>query len=251
MRPHFAAFACGAALAGPALAGAWPQAEEHGFALNQAGYATGGQGDGRLVFDGYGEAGLGGGWTAVFAFDSDLDRATSQSVWRAGGGLRYSLSLDGLPGWHFSAEATLRYQGHESLVLDPVFAGDGLGGGLRLDAGVSFELLGRPAFADLGIAYTHRRLAPAETRIELSAGIDVDPAVQLGASYAATFAPGEFFEPGAYEKHEVQTWTRWRIDADYALSLSLSYTVAADRAPVETAIRLGLWTFFYPEPEAP
>ena len=70
-----------------------------------------------------------------------------------------------------------------------------------------------------------------------SAGIDVDPAVQLGASYAATFAPGEFYEPLAYEKHEIQTWTRWRIDADYALSLSVSHTLAADRAPVETAIR--------------
>lgn len=251
MKARWLAAALAAPLAPAALAGAWPQPEDHGFSLNQTGYAMGEAGEGRLLFDGYGEAGLGGGWTAVFAFDSDLDRATAQSVWRAGGGLRYSLVLDDLPGWRFSAEATLRYQGHESLIADPAFAGDGLGGGLRLDAGTSFELFGLPAFADLGLAWTHRRLAPAETRIELGAGLDLDPSMQVGASYTATFAPGAFYEPGAYEKHEIQTWTRWRIDADYALSLSVSHTLAADRAPVETAIRLGLWTFFYPEPDAP
>ena len=235
------------ALAPRAMSGAWPQEPDHGFALNQAGFAFGDTGDGRLVFDGYGEAGVGGGFTAVFAFDGDLDRATSQYVWRGGAGLRFSFSLDDAPGWIFAAEGMLRYQGHEALIADPVFAGDGLGGGVRFDVGRPFEIFGYQAFANLGVGYTYRRMAPGETRLELVSGIDLTTSWQAGAGYAATFAPGKFYEPGAYEKHEMQAWLRWRIDRDYALSISVTQTLAAERAPYETTLRMALWTFFYPE----
>lgn len=247
MKGAVAALAAVWALSCDAAGGAWPQPADHGFALNQTGYAASENSAGRLLFDGYSEAGLGGGWTAVFAFDGDLERATSQYVWRAGGGLRFSLALDDVPEWQFSAELTLRYQGHESVFVDPVFAGDGLGGGVRLDAGRAFALFGLHGFANLGVGYTYRRLAPAETRIDLAAGIELAPDWQVGAGLAATFAPGAFYEPGAYEKVEAQTWLRWRLDDDYAVSVSVTQTLAATRAPVETSIRIGLWTFFAPE----
>jgi hypothetical protein len=230
-----------------AAAGAWPQAPDHGIAINQAGYAISGDRDGRLVFDGYGEAGLGGGWTAVFAFDGDMDTAGGLYVWRAGGGLRFSHAFDGLPGWQFGGELVLRYQGHESVVVDPVFAGDGLSGGVRLDAGRNFEAFGVPGFVNLGVGYTYRRLAPAEMRVELTGGLDLSPDWQAGVGLASTFAPGAFYEPGAYEKHEAQAWLRWRLDADYALSLSVAQTLAVERTPMETTIRIGLWTFFAPD----
>lgn len=247
MKVPAVAISAAIAMTSGAAAGAWPQEADHGFALNQAGYAFGDSGDGRVLFDGYGEAGLGDDLTAVFAFDGDLDRATSQYVWRGGAGLRFSFALDEMPGWVFGVEGLARYQGHEGLVADPVFAGDGLGGGLRLDAGRSFELFDLHAFANLGIGYTYRRMAPGETRLELVSGIDLTPSWQAGVGYAATFAPGAFYEPGAYEKHEAQAWLRWRIDRDYALSLSVTQTLAADRTPYETALRVALWTFFYPE----
>lgn len=247
MRRFLALVAAAQATTSSAAAGAWSQDQDYGFALNQSGYALADSGEGRLLFDGYGEAGVGDGLTVVFAFDGDLDQAASQYVWRGGAGLRFSFALDGAPGWTFSVEGAVRYQGHEAVIVDPVFAGDGLGGALRLDAGHSLELFDRHVFANLGVSYTYRRLAPGETKLEFVSGIDLGPSWQMGLGYTATFAPGEFYDPGAYEKHEAQAWLRWRIDRDYALSLSVTQTLAADRAPSETALRVGLWTFFYPE----
>ena len=231
-----------------ALAGAWPQQPGYGFAINQSGYGFAADGRKRIVFDGYAEAGLGYGLTAIFLFDSDLSPDTSQFVWRAGGGLRASFSTDLLPGWMLSAEASVRYQGHESLVVDPVFAGDGVGYGGRIDAGRSFEVFDLNGFFNVSSGYVYRSMAPGEIKLEAVAGLDLDEDWQIGAGYFGSIAPGEFFEPGAYEKHEVQAYLRWRIDVDYAVAISVAQTVAVARTADETTFRLALWTYFYPPP---
>jgi hypothetical protein len=237
------------ALTPQAQAGAWPQEPGHGFAINQSGYGFTEDDRTRLLFDTYAEAGLGHGLTAVFAFDGDLSPDISQYVWRAGAGIRASFDTDLAPGWLFSAEATLRYQGHQSLIVDPVFAGDGIGYGARLDAGRSLSLFDLTGFVNLSAGWVHRAQAPAEIKLEAVAGLDLSDTWQTGLGYFGSRADGAFFDPGAYEKHEAQAWLRWRIDADYALALSLAQTIAVDRVPHETTVRLALWTFFYPEVE--
>lgn len=230
-------------ISGAARAGAWPQPAGEGFALTATGYALRAGETPRLTFNGYGEAGLGGDLTAVFLFDGDLDLAATDYVWRAGAGLRTTFALDEEHTWLVSVEGTVRYQDHAALIPDPVFAGDGWGGGVRADAGHAFLLMGRHAFADLGVSYTYRSLAPAETRVEIAAGLDLTVHWQAGLGLASTFAPGAFYEPGAYEKHEAEIWLRWRLDDAYALSISVMQTLAAERAAQETVIRLGVWTF--------
>ncbi len=246
MKP-FAGFALvAAAAASSAFAGAWPQQLDHGLSINQAGqaYREGGR---RLLFEGYGEAGLGDGLTVIFSFDSDQNHGSGESMWRAGAGLRYSFQTALAPSWWFAAEAGGRYQGRQSVVVDPVFAGDGLGASIRLDAGRSFEIFDLHAYANFSVAYVGRRFAPAEKKIEFVSGVDLSEDWQAGFGYFATFAPGAFYEPGAYEKHEAQLSLRWRIDADYALSISASRSFLTDRTPEETTLRLALWTFFWPE----
>lgn len=231
-----------------AWAGAWPQPPDHGFAINQIGYAArdGGDAD-RLVFNGYGEAGLGGGVTAIFAFDGDLDRGATEYVWRGALGARLSFAFDAAPDWLFAVEGALRYQDHAGGVIDPVFAGDGWGGSLRLDAGRAFEVFDRHAFANAAVSYTYRGDAPGETRLELVCGLELSPSWQAGLGFASTFAPGAFYEPGAYERHEADGWLRWRLDGDYAVAFSVTRTLASERAAPDTVFRLGLWTFFAPD----
>jgi hypothetical protein len=132
-----------------------------------------------------------------------------------------------------------------------VFAGDGLGGGLRLDAGRNLEVLGHTAFLNVGLGAMYRRHAPVEWRFETTTGLDLTDRWQMGLGYAATLAPGAWYEPGAYEKHELQAWLRWRVDSDYAISVSVTQVIAADRTDRDTVFRIGLWSFIYPEPDEP
>lgn len=247
-----ATWALSAALSAAALtskveSGAWAQPEDYGFALDQFGLAYGRDGGRRQLFEGYGELGFGDDWTLVYKYEADSAADQGSYVWRIAGGLRRTFELAQVPDWVFAAEGSLRYQGHTSVVFDPVFAGDGFGGAVRLDAGTAFDLFGRHGFANLSGGYVVRRLAPDEVKLEAVAGLDLSDTWQAGTGYFGSIAPGKFFEPGAYEKHEVQAWLRWAFDVDYAVQLSVSQTFLTDRTPQETTLRLAVWSFIRPD----
>jgi hypothetical protein len=229
--------------------GAWPQPAEHGFVLDQMGVAYGQDGPTRELFQGYGEYGLGDASTLVYGFEADTAADQSTYVWRLAGGLRRTFEVSFVPGWLFAGEVSVRYQGHTSVVLDPVFAGDGLGGSLRFDAGTGFELWHRHAFANLSAGYVIRHQAPNEIKLEAVGGLDLSDTWQVGTGYFGSRAAGPFYEPGAYEKHEVQAWLRWRLDNDYAIQLSVARTLYTERTPDETTLRVGVWSYIWPEPD--
>jgi cellulose synthase/poly-beta-1,6-N-acetylglucosamine synthase-like glycosyltransferase len=229
--------------------GAWSEADGHGFVLDQAGLAYGPQGRTRERFQAYGEYGVGGNWTAVYGFEADTAADKSSYVWRLAGGARRTLDFELVPGWLLAAEATVRYQGHTSAVPDPVFAGDGFGAGVRLDAGRSFDAWGYHAFGNLSAGYVVRQQAPDEIKLEMVGGVDLSGSWQIGTGYFGSIADGPFFEPGAYEKHELQSWLRWRMDEDFALQVSVARTVYTERTPQETVLRIGVWSFIRPDPE--
>lgn len=231
-----------------ARGGAWPQPEGEGMLINQAGYAVPEGGGRRVLTEGYSEWGLGEDFTAVLAFDSVLEPESSLNVWHGTAGIRYSLAFDDLPGWRFGLEPRFGYQFHDSAITDPVFAGDGWSYGLRLDAGRSLEVWDRHAFANLGISAATRSQAEGEFKLDLVAGIDLAEDWQAGVGYFGTYAPGEPIDPGAYSKHDISLYLRWRFEADQAISASVTQTVSADRTAPETTIRLALWTYFKPEP---
>jgi len=236
-------------LSGAAEAGAWPQAKAHGLSISSVGITRVPDRTQRLLFEGYGEAGLGSDLTAVFTFEGEMTRGAAIYSWRAGGGLRWSFTLEDSDPWRFSIEARASWQDYGSALADPVFAGDGLGALLQADAGRSFKIEGLNAFANLSAGWAVRGGTADEWRLAAVAGLDLDDDWQLGVGYFATYAPGDLYDPGVYEKHEAQLSVRWRIDADYALALSLAQTLAGDRVPEETTLRLALWTFLYPEPD--
>ncbi len=231
-------------LAGTAAAGAWPQEAGQGLSINSVGLAVTPDLERRLLFEGYGEAGLGAGLTAVFTFEGETVPGSTLYGWRAGAGLRWSFTLDGADPWRFAIEARGGWQDHGSALADPVFAGDGFGSVLQADAGRSFELWGRSGYLNLSAGWASRGNTADEFRINAVAGIDLDPEWQVGVGIFSTYAPGDLYDPGVYQKHEVQIALRWRIDADYALGFSLARTVLTDRAPSEAVLRVAVWTFF-------
>ena len=233
----------------PALAGAWPQPLEHGLSISSVGYASGANGGDRVLFDSYAEAGMGDGFTAVFSFESELASGMAMYGWRAGGGLRFSLEPETASPWLFSIETRISYQDYGSAIGDPVFAGDGTGAAIQFDAGRAFQIGGMHGFANVSAGWSWRGNTSDEWRINAVAGLDLSESWQIGAGYFSTYAPGELYDPGVYEKHEAQVSLRWKIDADYALALSAAQTISADRVPEETTLRLSLWTFLYPEPD--
>lgn len=232
-----------------AHAGAWPQPYDHGISINSVGYASDPNGTERWLFDSYAEAGLGDGFTAVFTFESEMAGGIAMYDLRGSGGLRYSLEPIAASPWLFGIEARLSYQDYGSAIGDPVFAGDGVGTLVQFDAGRSFEIGGMHAFADLTGGWSWRGNSADEWRFNAVAGINLSESWQAGAGYFSTYAPGGLYDPGAYEKHEVQISIRWTIDTDYALAISAAQTIAADRVAEETTVRLALWTFLYPAPE--
>lgn len=238
--------AVGALLAGAASAGAWPQEPGRGLAINSVGLASAEGQAQRLLFEGYGEAGIGAGLTAVFTFEGEMTRGTALYGWRAGAGLRWSFALEDAGPWVFGVEARANWQDHGSALNDPVFAGDGVGGVLQADAGRSFRVWGADGFANLSAGWAWRGETADEFRFSAVAGLDLAEDWQAGAAYFSTYAPGDLYDPGVYEKHEANVSLRWRVHPDYALSLSLSQTLASDRAPRETVLRLAVWTFFAP-----
>ncbi len=233
----------------PAAAGAWAQPKDYGLSINSVGLAQASDGVQRLVFEGYGEAGLGSDLTAIFAFEGEMTRGAASNSWRAGGGLRWSFQLADAPDWRFALEGRGSWQDYGTALADPVFAGDGLGAAVQVDAGRAFQAFGAHAFANFSAGWAWRGDTADEWRLNAVAGIDLDDDWQLGAGWFSTFAPGDLYDPGVYEKHEAQLSLRWRLDADYALGLSAAQVIAADRAPRETTLRLALWTSFYPEPD--
>lgn len=233
-------------LSGAACAGAWPQPADHGISINSVGYASGADSDGRVLFDSYAEAGVGDGFTAVFTFESKMAGGMAMYGWRAGGGLRFSLEPPSASPWLLGVEARINYQDFGSAIGDPVFAGDGVGTAIQFDAGRAFEIAGRHAFANVTAGWSWRGNTADEWRLNVVTGIDLGESWQLGAAYFSTYAPGDLYDPGVYEKHEAQLSLRWRIDADYALALSAAQTISTDRAPRETTLRIALWTFLYP-----
>ncbi|MFT3808314.1 MAG: hypothetical protein QM698_00165 [Micropepsaceae bacterium] len=235
-------------LCGFALAGAWPQSVDHGLSISSVGYASGADDGARVLFDSYAEAGLGDGFTAVFTFESELAHGMAVYGWRAAAGLRYSHEPAASP-WLFSIEARISYQDYGSAIGDPVFAGDGAGAVLQADAGRAFQIAGLHAFANVSAGWSWRGNTADEWRVNAVAGIDLSDSWQIGAGYFSTYAPGDLYDPGVYEKHEAQLSLRWRIDADYALAISAGQTISADRAAEETTLRLALWTLLYPAAE--
>ncbi len=238
-----------AALSGVAQAGGWAQAADHGISINSVGMAEDSSGDARLLFESYAEAGLGDRFTAIFTFESEVVGDSAMYGFRGGGGLRYSFAPPSVDPWQIGLEARITYQDYGSAIADPVFAGDGVGAVLQVDAGRAFQIGGRHAFANLSAGWVWRGDTADEWRLSATAGLDLSAAWQAGIAYFSTYAPGDLYDPGAYEKHEVQASLRWTIDADYALSLSVSRTVAAERTPKETTLRLAIWTFLYPDPD--
>lgn len=234
---------------GPAAAGAWPQAADHGLSINSVGVAVAPDGTQRLLFEGYGEAGLGAGLTAVFTFEGEMTRGAAAYSWRAGGGLRWSFALEDAPEWHFALEGRGGWQDYGSALGDPVFAGDGFGGLVQADVGRGFRLWDASGFINLSAGWAWRGNTADEWRVNVLGGLDLAPDWQIGLGYFSTYAPGDLYDPGVYEKHEVQLSLRWRLDADYALSISAARTLAGDRVPRETALRVALWTFFAPSPD--
>lgn len=232
-----------------AAAGAWPQDKDYGLSINGVGIAQAPGREQRLLFEGYGEAGLGSALTAVFSFESEMTYGATVYSWRAGGGLRWSFSLEDAAPWRFAVEARASWQDFGTALGDPVFAGDGLGGLLQADAGRSFDVWGVPGFVNFSAGWAWRGNTADEWRVNVVAGFDVDEDWQVGLGYFSTSAPGDVYDPGVYEKHEAQVSLRWRLDADYALAVSAAHVLSGDRVPTETTLRVALWTFFYPEPD--
>ena len=235
-------------LASVARAGAWPQEADFGISINSVGLARAEDGSQRILFDSYAEAGLDDGFTAVFAFESEIAEGMATYGLRGSGGLRLSFEPDAVSPWLLGVEARISYQDFGSTIGDPVFAGDGVGAIVQLDAGRGFEVWGRHAYTNLSVGWSWRGNTADEWRFNAVAGLDLDDDWQAGIGYFSTYAPGDLYDPGVYEKHEVQLSLRWKIDADYALAISAAQTVAVDRASDETTLRLALWTFIYPEP---
>lgn len=235
--------------AGAALAGAWPQAPEHGISINSVGLARAPDDSQRVLFDSYAEAGLGDGFTAVFTFESELADGMAMYGLRGSGGIRLSFEPEQVSPWLVGVEARISYQDYGSAIGDPVFAGDGVGAVLQAEAGRAFEVWGVHAFTNFTAGWTWRGNTSDEWRFNAVAGLDLDDNWQAGAGYFSTYAPGDLYDPGVYEKHEAQIWLRWRIDADYALAVSAAHTLSVERAPEAMTLRLALWTFIYPAPE--
>lgn len=237
------------AMSAAAQAGGWAQTEDFGLSISSVGLARSADGGERVLFESYAEAGLGDGFTAVFTFESELAEGMAMHGLRGSGGLRFSLEPQAGGSWQVGLEARVTYQDHGTAIADPVFAGDGVGAVLQVDAGRAFDLAGLHAFANLSAGWSWRGNTADEWRLSAVAGLDLSADWQVGVGYFSTHAPGGRYDPGVYEKHEIQASLRWTIDADYALGLSLTQTVFAERAPEETTLRLALWTFLYPEPE--
>lgn len=228
-----------------AEAAAWARPAGEMMTITQVGWAIDQEQRQDLVADGYGELGLGHGLTAVFMGDSEQSMdGSSLPVWRFGGGIRQSFEWDLLDGWLVAAEATVRYQGRD-LGGDLFFAGDGFGYGARLDVGRSWDLLGERGYVNVAAGYVGRRNAPGEIKAEMVVGWDLDDDWQASVGYFGTWAPGPFYEPGAYEKQEGQIALRWQFLEDYALSLSVWQSVYTHRSETlaSTTVRLGIWSF--------
>ncbi len=65
-------------------------------------------------------------------------------------------------------------------------------------------------------------------------------------AWRSTIAPGDDLIPGAYEKHGLDAGLRWRFLDDWAISLSVGRTLAADRTPAESLVRLSIWNWSSP-----
>jgi hypothetical protein len=228
------------ALTGAAAAGAWEQPRGAGLVITQAGVAFPDGGDTRLLNEGYAEWGIGGAFTAVMTFDSVVEAAQSQTIWHGTLGLRYSHRFDFLPDIVFGLEPRGGYQTHDSVITDPVFAGDGWSYGLRFDAGTAFEVWDCHAFANLGASASTPVAADGEYKLELVAGIDLAEDWQVSLGYFGNARAGR-----AHRARRLQQ-ARSRTDACLAhgrgrsLAASLTQTVYADRTAEETAIRLAL-----------
>lgn len=247
---HLVRAAIVAALSGSALGGAWEQEEDVGLVIVQAGVGFPEGGSIRLLNEGYSEFGLGGSFTSVLTFDSVVEPADTQTVWHGTLGVRYTHRFESLPDLVFGIEPRIGYQTHESVVSDPVFAGDGWSYGVRIDAGHAFEVWDLQAFANVGAAASTRSEADGEYKLEFVAGVDLSEDWQLSLGYFGTIAPGDLTEQGAYSKHDVGLTILWRFDEAQSLAASIAQTVYADRTARETAVRLALWTSFASEPES-
>ena len=165
-------------------------------------------------------------------------------------GVRYSFQLDFASDWQFGVQPIVGYQFHQSPIPDPAFAGDGWSYGGRFDAGRAFEVFGLHGFADLGLSATTRSQADAALKLDLAAGVDLDESWQAGLGYFADWAPGTIIDYGAYQKHELAAYIRWRFEPEHAIALSIARTIWVDRTVDETVFSVSLWSFFLPDSES-
>ena len=118
----------------------------------------------------------------------------------------------------------------------------GGGGEARLMAGASFEIAGRPAFAEAHVAW-RRRDGGRMDEMLIDATLGWRPAAPL-LVMLQSFTTIETIGPRRAAWTKAQATIAWDVTADWSVSLAGFATVHARRAPRERGVVLGVWRRF-------